>query len=480
MKVLLRIVLLSVLSFSLLAQQGKSKVAGPIHSPKAVTNNVGFQIQGKIRGLANTNVYLAHYFGSNQQVIKDTAQVDVNGSFVFKGNESLDQGLYLVTFLNNKFFDLVIGNSDFSFETDTTDIVGQMKITGSPENEAFYAFQKSMGLTYKRLQGTLSPEQIRSQMLKEQYVWVNQHANLFVSKLIKASFEPEIPAYTKPIKNSKDSADYYKYQFTYYKKHYFDNIDLNDERFIRTPFLQKKIDKYFEDLVVQESDSVSKDADQILAGIKNEAMRKYVVYKIASTYENHNVVGTDGAFVHLAEKYYLGEPKLWDTTTIRKMNERIKVIKPLLIGKRIPDMFLTDPAGKLLTLSSVQANYTVVFIYDPECSHCKEETPKLLKMDSFFKEKNIAVYAACLVRDKKLWREFIETFKIQHWKNGIDIHINAKTGKEEYYTDFFNTYDAYATPVVHIVDKYKKIIGKRIPVDKIEDFIKFYESKAKI
>ena len=480
MKVLLHIVLLSVLSFSVLAQQGKSKVAGPIHSPKAVTKNVGFQIQGKIRGLANTDVYLAHYFGSNQQVIKDTAQVDVNGSFVFKGNESLDQGLYLVTFLNNKFFDLVIGNSDFSFETDTIDIAGQMKITGSPENEAFYAFQKSMGLTYKRLQGTLSPEQIRSQMLKEQYVWVNQHANLFVSKLIKASFEPEIPAYTKPIKNSKDSADYYKYQFTYYKKHYFDNIDLNDERFIRTPFLQKKIDKYFEDLVVQESDSVSKDADRILAGIKNEAMRKYVVYKIASTYENHNVVGTDGAFVHLAEKYYLGEPKLWDTTTIRKMKERIKVIKPLLIGKRIPDMFLTDPAGKLLTLSSVQANYTVVFIYDPECSHCKEETPKLLKMDSFFKEKNIAVYAACLVRDKKLWREFIETFKIQHWKNGIDIHINAKTGKEEYYTDFFNTYDAYATPVVYIVDKNKKIIGKRIPVDKIEDFIKFYESKAKI
>jgi thiol-disulfide isomerase/thioredoxin len=162
------------------------------------------------------------------------------------------------------------------------------------------------------------------------------------------------------------------------------------------------------------------------------------------------------------------------------MKERIKVIKPLLIGKRIPDMFLTDPSGKLLTLSAVQANYTVVFIYDPECSHCKEETPKLLKMDAFFKSKNAVVFAACLVRDKKLWRDFIETFKIQHWKNGIDIHINAKTGKEEYYTDFLNTYDAYATPVVYILDKNKKIIGKRIPVDKIEDFIKFYESKVKI
>jgi hypothetical protein len=312
-----------------------------------------------------------------------------------------------------------------------------------------------------------------------QQKWIKEHAALFVSKLIKASLEPEIPAYAKPVKTAKDSSDLYKFQFTYYKKHYFDNVDLNDERFIRTPFLQKKIDKYFEDLVVQESDSISKDADQLLRGIKNQAMRKYVVYKIASTYENHNIVGTDGAFVHLAEKYYIGEPQLWDTTTIRKMKERIAIIKPLLIGKRIPEMLLTDPSGKLLTTSSFQANYTVLFIYDPDCSHCKEETPKLLKQDAFFKTKNISVLAACLVRDKVLWKKFIEEFKIQHWKNGIDIHINAKTGKEEYYTDFQKTFDAFSTPVVYILDKSKNIIGKRIPVDKIQDFLKFYESKRK-
>jgi hypothetical protein len=310
-----------------------------------------------------------------------------------------------------------------------------------------------------------------------QQKWIKDHSKLFVSKLIQASIEPEIPAYPKPIRNAKDSSDLFKFQYTFYKKHFFDNIDLNDERFIRTPFLQRKIDKYFEDLVVQESDSISKDADEILAKIKNEAIRKYVVYKISSTYENHNIVGTDGAFVHLAEKYYIGEPQLWDTTTIRKMKERIAIIKPLLIGKRIPEMFLTDPAGKLLTTASIQANYTILFIYDPDCSHCKEETPKLLALDTYFKSKNITVLAACILRDKVQWKNFITEFKIGHWKNGIDIHIDPKTGKEAYYTDFQKTFDAYATPVVYILDKSKKIIGKRIPVDKIQDFLTFYESK---
>jgi hypothetical protein len=106
--------------------------------------NPSFEIKGKIKGLKNTEVYLAHYFGSNQQVIKDTAQIDSMGSFVFQGNETLDEGLYLVSFNKNKYFDLVIGNSKFSFETDTSDVVGQMKIQQSAENEAFYAFQKDM------------------------------------------------------------------------------------------------------------------------------------------------------------------------------------------------------------------------------------------------------------------------------------------------------------------------------------------------
>lgn len=438
-----------------------------------------FEIKGKIKGLKNTEVYLAHYFGANQQVIKDTAQVDSSGNFVFQGNEVLDEGLYLVSFNKNKYFDLVIGNTHFLFETDTADVVGQMKVNQSPENEAFYAFQKDMTSAYVALQGKQNPEKIRAEMTAIQKKWIKDHSKLFVSKLIKASLEPEIPVYSKPVKSAKDSSDLYKFQFTYYKKHYFDNVDLNDERFIRTPFLQKKIDKYFEDLVVQEADSISKDADKLLVGIKNVAMRKYVVYKIASTYENHNIVGTDGAFVHLAEKYYIGEPNLWDSTTVRKMKERIAIIKPLLIGKRIPEMFLTDPSGKLLTTASIQANYTILFIYDPDCSHCKEETPKLQKQDAYFKSKNIAVLAACLVRDKALWKKFIEEFKIQHWKNGIDIHVNAKTGKEEYYTDFQKTFDTYATPVVYILDKSKNIIGKRIPVDKIQDFITFYENKRK-
>jgi hypothetical protein len=446
-------------------------------------NSSGFSIKGTMRGLKNTEVYLAHYFGSTQQVIKDTAIVDDQGNFHFQGTEELPLGLYLISFQKTKFLDFIIGNSNFSFETDTLDAVASMRVIGSPENEAFYKFQGEMMKQYGLLRNpSLAPAQVnslRQEIKRYQDSWLQQNKNLFVSKLIKATFDPEIPAFKRVVKTKKDSADLYQYQYAYYKRHYFDNIDLNDDRFIRTPFLQRKIDKFFEDLVVQESDSISKEADILLKPIQNADVRKYVIYKIASTYENHNVVGTDAAFVHMAEKYYLGEPALWDTSTVRRMKERVQVLKPLLIGKRIPNMFLTDPQGKLIQLHNTSGNYTVMFLYDPDCSHCKEETPKLLAQQAYFKSKGIQVFAASIVREMDLWKKFIAEFKIQSWINGIDIHKNVKTGKEEYFTDFRNTFDVYSTPIVYILDKNKRIIGKRIPVDKIQEFIEFTEKKSK-
>ncbi|MHA8066126.1 DUF4369 domain-containing protein [Aquirufa sp. ROCK2-A2] len=445
-----------------------------------------YQISGTIKGIGKSEVLLAYYFGANQQVIRDTVVADESGHFVFKGKEDLPEGLYLISFLKNKYLDFIVGEKQFSFETDTTDMIGHMKITNSINNQQFYYFQKEMSDRIAALKkmdpSKLSSSEgtaLRNSIKEFQDQWIDKNKTLLTAKFIKATVDPDIPKYTKSLKTAKDTADFRAYQYNYFKGHFFDNIDLNDDRFLRSPFLQKKIEKYFEDLVVQESDSIVKEADHLLTKIKATDVRRYVVYKIASTYENSNIIGTDGAFVYLAEKYYIGEPTLWDTSTVRRMKERIKIIKPLVNGKRFPEMYLTNPEGKEINTTNLTGNYNIVFIYDPECSHCKEETPKLVALNDYFKSKNIQVHAVSMERDKSKWLKFISEFKISGYLNGIDIHKNPQTGKEEYYTDFRNTYDVYSTPMVYILDKSKRIIGKRIPVEKIKEFLEFYENKQK-
>jgi thiol-disulfide isomerase/thioredoxin len=440
-----------------------------------------YDIQGKIKGLSNSEVYLAHYFGYNQQVIKDTVRANESGEFRFKGAENLPKGLYLISFLKSKFIDLVVEDPQFSFTLDTLDILSSISFQNSPENTAFYAFQRKMNELYTAMNQPALSSNRKKSLLSEvqqfQKQWKSNHTDLFVSKLIESSFDPEIPVYTGSLKSKADSTKMQLYQYHYYKKHYFDGIDLADERMVRTPFLQRKLERFFKDLVIQDPDSIAKEADFILAKAKDTEVRRYTIYKIASMYENNPILGTEGAFVHLAEKYYLGEPALWDTSTVRRMKERMAIIKPLLVGKTFPSMHLTDVGGKEINIASLPYKYTVVFIYDPDCSHCKQETPKLAALNDFFKSKQIGVVASSIVRDKIAWKKFITEFKLGSWVNGIDIHLNPTTGKEEYYTDFRNTFDVYSTPVIYVLDQQKKIVGKRIPVESLKEFILYLEKK---
>jgi len=449
----------------------------------AFSSTAQYDIQGKIKGLSNSEVYLAHYFGYNQQVIKDTVMANDSGEFRFKGKETLPKGLYLISFLKSKYIDIVVEEPIFSVELDTSNILNSITFKNSPENAAFYSFQRKMNDLYTAINQPSITSVSKQRLIKEvqdfQKQWITSNQNLFVTKLIESSFDPEIPVYTGSLKSKADSTKMQIFQYNYYKKHYFDGMDLGDERMVRTPFLQRKLERFFKDLVVQDPDSIAKESDLLLAKAKDKEIRRYIIYKIASTYENNPILGTDGAFVHLAEKYYIGEPALWDTSTVRRMKERIAIVKPLLLGRPFPKMLLTDIAGKEINMASLPFKYTIVFIYDPDCSHCKQETPKLVALNDFFKSKNIGVVASSIVRDKQAWKKFISEFKIGSWVNGIDVHLNPKSGKEEYYTDFRNTFDVYSTPVVYVLDQQKRIVGKRIPVENLKDFIQYLEAKRK-
>lgn len=451
---------------------------------KGTSNSLKFEIKGQIKGLGKSELYFSHYFGSTQQVIKDTAQVDDNGNFTISGTEELPKGLYFVNFSKNKLIDFVIGDPFFSFSTDTLDLIGNMKIVNSKENDAFFGFQKKMNELFAPLQKdrTLANnkqalDKIRAQVKEYQTNWLASNRDLFVSKIIGSSLDVDVPSNKKILLTKKDTLDNNRFQFAYYKSHYFDRIDLNDERMLRTPFLQKKLDKYFEDLVVQQADSIANDADRLLAKISQPDIRKYVIYKISNTYENSKIVGTEGAFVHMAEKYYINEPALWDTSTVRQLRDRIKIIKPLLIGKKFPEMYLTNQEGKLVTVNNLPGKYTLVFLYDPECSHCRQETPKLVAQKDYLKSKGVSVIAASIVREKDKWKKFIAEFKTNDFYNGIDIHKNQVTGKEEYYTDFLKTFDVYSTPVIYLLDAKKNIIVKRIGVEDIKPFLEYYEKR---
>ena len=67
----------------------------------------GYKIKGTITGVADTTCILAYYLGESARV-KDTVNIDSNGSFVFEGNEPLKGGIYMIYLSEGKYVDIIV------------------------------------------------------------------------------------------------------------------------------------------------------------------------------------------------------------------------------------------------------------------------------------------------------------------------------------------------------------------------------------
>ncbi len=450
----------------------------------AQTSSEGYRIAGRIRGVKDTTVVLAHYqYDATHYVPKDTARADASGNFVFDGKKTLPGGLYLVVMPKGRYFDIMLNgprstDQQFSFETDTTDFIGNMKVTGSVENEAFYGYQQTFSKIYKEIQEVSKQpktdasakrlQELQTQARTYRTEFLARNPMLLTTKVLLASVDPEVPTPPKAANGRPDSL----WQFAYYKNHYWDNFDLGDERMLRTPLLQPKIDRYIKDLTVQQVDSLAKSADYLVGkGSPNKDMKTYLIWYITSQYERPKVLGTDGLFIHMVEKYWLTRqmPNI-DSATLKTVSERVAVLKPLQVGRTFMMPAVGDTLARPLSFNNLAAaDYTIMFFYAPHCGHCREAAPKVKKFTDSPAGKGVKVVAIAIEDSKEDWKKFIREFKLKDWMHGYD---------HKQQIDFRRQYDVATTPTLYILDRNKKIIARALPAEQVEDFLNFTRKQA--
>ena len=456
-----------------------------------------YKINGEITGLQDTSVMLAYYFGGKQYAT-DTAAV-IEGKFTFSGNKKLKGGMYLVVLSDQKYFDIIISEQNFSFTTKIEDLIGSMKFKNSKENTSFYQYlnfitkqQKEIAPIRSALENSQGDEKLRlekevqeidNKVKKYRSDFIQKNKNNFFSKIIKATTEIEIPE--SPLDSTGQPDKTFPYR--YYKKHFWDNVDFSDERMLRTPIFFNKMDQYLEKLTAKHPDSINISADILIEKTRaNDEIFEYVVSYITSTYERSKIMGMDAVFVHMVEKYYITNQCDWiDSTQLVKIIDRAQKIAPNLIGRVASEFvdfygrpFMKDPEGKTHTLQEINAKYTILVFFGPTCGHCKKEIPKVKNVLDSLVEKNIDIktFAVATEFDKEEWKKFIREQKTKDWLNVADINHDDE-GNPVASSDWRDKYDIYSTPVVYLLDKEKKIIAKRITHKQIAEIIDRLENK---
>ncbi|MCX6307017.1 MAG: DUF5106 domain-containing protein [Bacteroidetes bacterium] len=441
-----------------------------------------YNIKFKINGLKDTTCLVAYYY-SNGTYIKDTLKVDGSGRCTYKAPADLPKGLYVMVITDKIFFDFVINNDHkFSMETAKSDPVNKMVIKDSPENELFYKYLRYNRDRFDDIQelekkSKLAADQkdtlkiysdkanaINKDLIAFKLGIVARYPDSFTAFMINAMKEPEVPEPPLLPNGRPDST----FGYRYYKAHFWDGSDFTDDRLLRTPVFHNKLKKYFDNVVVQNPDSVIREVDAFIEKSRpNPEMFKYLVWFTTYRYENPEFMGFDKVFVHIVDKYYVTGQTTWITQTVNEnIIKKANKIRPLLIGHIAPNMIMQDTNLNLVSMQSINAEILILLFWDPDCGHCEKEIPFIKEFYDQNKDKyKIEIFAICSDTSMVKMKNSIRKKKM-NWIN-VD-------GPRTLTGDYHEQYDIISTPVIYILNNRKEIIAKRLPAEKVGTFIENY------
>ncbi|HOU95110.1 MAG TPA: thioredoxin-like domain-containing protein [Bacteroidales bacterium] len=446
--------------------------------------NKGYEIALKIDGLADSTLYLAYHFG-DKQYIKDSIRLDKSGAAVIKGNEPLPQGIYMIVLPGKKYFEILISD-DQNFEVTCSypDYFNSLKFKGSEENSAFLDYQrnwiklqaKASELSERYKKNKNNPDSLKilgEARIKQETQMKNflrevaeRYEGTLLAMLVKAIIPVEIPPFNIPEGTRNPDSVRYLLTYLYNKDHYFDNIDFNDERILRTPIFHSKLNDFFSNVVIQLADSINKEIDRIIAlSSNNYKIFQYVSVYLFNHFRESEIMGHDAIIVKLADEIYLSGKADWTTQEWRdNLKKEVDRIRPNLIGVKAHDLVMNTFNNVFVSLYDIKKDFTILVFWEPDCGHCQQAIPILRDYYEKNKDKGIEVFAVCTQPDREKWEKYIQENRLT-WINGWDPQ---RITRYDYY------YNITSTPLIYILDREKKIIAKKLPVESIESFIDDY------
>jgi peroxiredoxin len=442
----------------------------------------GYNYTITITGMEDTVLYFGHHYGNKQYVI-DTVQTDKNGTAIISGTEDLPGGIYLVVMprLGNKYFEMIGGEKSFSLTTDAQDFTNKMQVEGSLENKLMYddlRFINPRREEINRLKDQLGKvgsdsiqikkinadiEKINQEVLTWRNDLLTNYPDAFYTKVLRAAQDIDLP--DAPLK--EDGTPDKAYLLHYVRQHFFDNIDFQDARLLRTNLLGKRIDQYMNSYVPKVADSINVAIDFIVDKTRgNNEVFQYVVVTFLNQYATSDIMGMDAVFVHVVDKYYKTGEAFWlDDAGLFRITSKAENIRPTLLGKLAPPILLQDTANVDIPLYSLTSPYTVIVFWDVDCGHCKKEMPKLVAAYPGLKELGAEVYAVYAEEEWDKWKEWLKEQQYP-WVN---------VGNMKKRSNFQVLYNIDQTPMIFVIDSNKKIIAKKIGAEQLVDFLKKYK-----
>lgn len=136
--------------------------------------------------------------------------------------------------------------------------------------------------------------------------------------------------------------------------------------------------------------------------------------------------------------------------------ERVRLVANTSVGKKAPDMVLTDKTGKEIYLHGIEGKLKIVDFWASWCGPCRKTNPFMLDLWREFKTKGLEIVSVSVDERKDAWLKAVKEDKLTWRYNVRDLKGQAS-----------GLYGITAVPCVLLLDENNKILGRDLSKEEL-------------
>jgi peroxiredoxin len=430
----------------------------------------------KVNGANTSKVQLIGVYGEQNYPAAD-ATVKPDGTAVFSKEGGFLSGFYYVLFADNTTLPIVL-NDDQEFSMivqNKSDVANTTTIDGSVDNELFQKmsrFEKKISPQLAQLGNQQRGKKPGDPQWKaarvEQMKIINQKMAM-LRKMRKEDPDAFFPVFKLAGQNpnpeppllANGEIDNQKYAVLY-RKAFWNDVDFGDVRLLRTPVLHNKLKRYIKELTAQNIDSVIQSIDVVAQkSLGHPDVYKHVVNWVGNEYRESTIMGGGAIFLHIVDNYFTDPLAFWDKPiSLEKLRDKVDEMRYSLLGMQGQNVTTKDTEGVTRSLYDLKGEILVVFMYSPNCEHCREAAPEMVEIYNKWHPKGLDIYGICTETELEPLKKFVERYKFPWW-NVIDPT----------YKSYYMKYHVDITPEIYVLDRDRTIIAKDLKPFQLEEVL---------
>lgn len=247
----------------------------------------------------------------------------------------------------------------------------------------------------------------------------------------------------------------------YLAAHYWDRFDFKDNSLIGKPEITEQGFANFISIMPYVSEK--KEAFAVFARrmTENPKMMEYLL-EVSERYlfDNFSPVYDEELYLLLTEEL-MNQPKL-SLVQKERLEYQRGVARKNRVNRVATDFSFIQRNGKRIALKEIKADYTLLYLNDPECSACKQIKEALEQSDIVGRwEKNgrMKIVSVCIEGKTAGWKNLPAP---AGWVDGCDE--NRRLLEED-------LYDLRNLPAIYLLDADKRILLKNATVNRLEQIL---------